>query len=49
MSCDELDLVAARGKTIRPVEHIEVRVPREQAYGVRNPRKLPDPKMPSKE
>ena len=27
----------------------EVRAPREQEYGVRNPRKLPDPKMPSKE
>ena len=26
-----------------------MRVPREQEYGVRNPRKLPDPKMPSKE
>ena len=26
----------------------EVRVPREQEYGVRNPRKLPDPKMPTK-
>ena len=24
-------------------------MPREQEYGVRNPRKLPDPKMPSKE
>lgn len=49
VSCDELSFVAARGKTIRPVGNLEARLPKEQEYGVRNPRKLPDPKMPSKE
>ena len=49
MSCDELNLVAANDKTIRPVDNVELLVPREQEYGMRNPRKLPDPKMPSKE
>ena len=31
------------------MRNVEATVPREQEYGVRNPRKLPDPKMPSKE
>ena len=47
MNSDELSLVADRDTPIRPVKNIEVSVPREQEYGVRNPRKLPDPRMPS--
>ena len=48
MSCDGFNPVVAHDKTISPVEREEAKVPREQEYGVRNPRKLPDPKMPSK-
>lgn len=49
MNSDELSLVVDHGETIRPLKNVEVSLPREQEYGVRNPRKLPDPKMPSKE
>ena len=46
MNNDELSLVVDHDKLIRPVKNLEVLVPREQEYGVRNSRKLPDPKMP---
>ena len=49
MNKDELSLVVDHEKTIRPLKNVEASVPREHEYGVRNPRKLPDPKMPSKE
>ena len=49
MNNDELSLVVNRDKSIRPVRNVEATVPREEECGVRNPRKLPDPKMPSKE
>ena len=45
----QLSLVVNHDKSIKPVRNVEATVPREQEYGVRNPRKLPDTKMPSKE
>ena len=47
MSSDEYSLVVDHEKTIRPLRNVEMSVPRE--FLVRNPRKLPDPKMPPKE
>ena len=49
MNHDNLPVVVERGETLRPLQDVEVQVPREEEFGVRNPRKLPDPKLPSKE
>ena len=49
MNSDSLSAVVEKGGTLRPLEHVEVQVQPEEDFGVRNPRKLPDPKMPSKE
>ena len=49
MNHDNLHVVVEKGETLRPIQDVEVQVPREEEFGVRNPRKLPDPKLPSKE
>ena len=49
MNNDSLSTVVEKGGTLRPLENVEVQVQPEEEFGVRNPRKLPDPKMPSKE
>ena len=49
MNSDNLLVVTGRDLPIRPLNDVEMAVPREEEFGVRNTRKLPDPKMPSKE
>ena len=46
MSDDVASDNIAREKPVRPLSDIEVSVPMEEEFGVRNPRKLPNPKMP---
>ena len=50
-SSGENDLAAVHDNTISSVdvEDAEIGAPREEEYGVRNPRKPRDPKMPSTE
>ena len=49
MNSDSLSTVAGKGETLRPLENVEVQVQPEEEFRVRDPRKPPDPKMPSKE
>ena len=49
MNNDSLPAVVGKGETLRPLGNVEVQVQGEEEFGVRNPRKLPDPKLPSKE
>ena len=49
MNNDSLSAVVGKDGPIRPLKNVEAQVPREEEFGVRNPRKLPDPKLPSKE
>ena len=49
MNNDSLPAVVGKGETLRPLGNVEAQVQREEEFGVRNSRKLPDPKLPSKE
>ena len=49
LNSDNLLVVAGQDRPIRPLNDVEVAVPREAEFRIRNPGKLPDPKMPSKE
>ena len=49
MNTDNLSVVGVPDGPIRPLKNVEAPVPRQQELGIRNPRRLPGPKMPSRE
>ena len=54
MNADDSDVMGGPLKTLRPcnevvLQDVEVQMDQEEEFGSRNPGKLPDPKLPSKD